>query len=132
MAADSSIGLTLAFDSVTITSITAVKIDGMEKTVIKTKYLNGASRFMGAFGAFIDPKTVTVTCSYDKTLFNSLLGKLDDEAPATLLLTLPDTSTFSVSAVLKSMGMDLPEDGGEITDDLVFELSGAPTFTPAV
>lgn len=129
MAADSSIGLTLVFDSVTITNVMSVKLDGMEKDTFETKYLNGSTRWKGKVGAFIDAKTLTVGVSYDKTLFASLLGKLDDEAPATLTLTSPGGSTFVVDALLKSMAMDFPEDGGEITDDLVFELSEDPTFT---
>lgn len=131
MAADSSIGLTLTFGAtpLTIALITSVKLDGLEKDVITTKYLNGANRWKGKFGAFIDAKTLTVTCSYGKTLFAALFALLDDEAPDTLTLTAPDTSTFVCQAVLKSMSLDFPEDGGEMMDDLVFELSGLPAFT---
>lgn len=132
MAADSSIGITLTFGTspLTIALITSVKLDGMEKDVHETKYLNQSGRYKGKFGAFVDAKTLNVGCSYGKTQFNALFALLDDESPDTLTLTAPDGSTFVIQALLKSMSLDFPEDGGEIMDELVFELSGAPTFTP--
>lgn len=127
----SSIGLSATYGSgpTTVASIISLKIDGMEKNIFETKTLNQSGRWVGKQGAFVDAKTLSMTVEYTKTQFNALIGILDDEAAVTWTITLPDSSTFACSGLLKSMGLDAPEDGGRITDDIVIELSGAPTFT---
>ncbi len=153
MAGESSLGTVLKYkvdtgNSVPTTGLQTVacvlEVDaGKQKKEVKEhKCLDQTDRYVEKISGFINAGQLSAKVSYSKAQYALLKALLAQEQPIWWLIEVPDgdaaadppvsNSVWACKGILTELALMFPEGGDEITDDIVVELSGAPTFPPGV
>lgn len=146
MSEQSSIGVKLGYstDDVTYTSVGCIlEVDypGAEKDIKEGTCLSQTDRWKTFFGAFVDAMEITAKVKFNKAMFTTLLGLVDDQEPIYWRIVVPDgsdlndastCSRFKCLGLLKTgPGLTFPSDGDKVAMPITIKLSGQPTWSPA-
>ncbi len=106
-----------------------ISVGGISVTDVDVSHLTSTDRFKEFAAGMKDPGTLDGSLVYESGTGEDLLDAVGGENE-TWTLTFPDGSTFACSGYMKSLGMEVPEDGA-ITRSISIKLSGKPTFIDA-
>ncbi len=122
-------GTTLAIGVTTIGNIQSITGPNQTRDSIDVSTMDSVNKWREFIPGRLDAGEITFTVNYDGAsggTANDLNTKLTAVA-STILVTFPDTSSFSCSGFVTGLGHAIPFDD-KITQDITIKLTGVPTY----
>lgn len=121
-------GTTLEGESAgSIGEITRIAIGGLEASEIEVTTMDSTDAWREFIAGLLDAGELEIDLRYEKSNFDTILGLLGGSND-TWTITIPDDSTFVCDGFFKTLGNEMPVDGG-VEGSASIRLSGKPVFS---
>ncbi|WP_289009512.1 phage tail tube protein [uncultured Thermomonospora sp.] len=111
-----------------IANVTSISGPGLSRETIDVTAHDSPDGWMEFVGGLKDAGEVSADINYDPSKHDTLVADFDDDEPRNYQLVFPDSTTWSIQAILTGFEPEAPYDD-KLAASLTFKVTGKPTLS---
>lgn len=111
-----------------IANVTSISGPGLSRETIDVTAHDSSDGWMEFVGGLKDAGEVSADINYDPSKHDTLVADFDDDEPRNYQLVFPDSTTWSIQAILTGFEPEAPYDD-KLAASLTFKVTGKPTLS---
>lgn len=111
-----------------IANVTSISGPGLSRETIDVTAHDSPDGWMEFLGGLKDAGEVSADINYDPSKHDTLVADFDDDEPRNYQLVFPDSTTWSIQAILTGFEPEAPYDD-KLAASLTFKVTGKPTLS---